>query len=198
MKIPHRARAIIVAGAGIAGLGASLAFASASTTWTVNPGGTDSANAGVVTLTDAASGVTLTCAASQAISTSKSGSGLSGQGIAVVNQVSFSGCSGLAGTSLAVSSQGTWVINAQTFSSSGVATGTVTNVNALISGSGCGALVTGTAAGTYSDSTGVVQMSGGSLHLTDVSGCSGMLRNGDPVSFSGSYTASPRQTVSSP
>lgn len=195
MKIPHRARAIILAGAGIAGLGASLAFASA-TTWTVSPGGTDTASAATVMLRDTTTEASLTCASSHSVDSVDSGSGLSGNDIAVENSVSFSGCSGPIGT-FSVMPLGTWLINAQSFSA-GVATGTITDVIAVIDGPSCTATVSGTAAGTYSDGTGAVQVFGGSLHISGVTGCSGLLRNGDPATFTGTYVASPRQTVTSP
>ena len=200
MNIPHRARTIILAGAAIVGLSASLAFA-ATTTWTVSPGGTDNSSAGTVTLRDNVTGNTLRCTSSHSTNSVKSGHGLPGADIASVTAISFSGCTITAtGQSITVTPSGSWSLNAESFNSStGVTTGTITNVRAAISGSGCGATVSGTADGTYSDSTGVVQVSsGGSLAFSSVSGCSGLIRNGDSATFTGSYTASPKQTVTSP
>jgi hypothetical protein len=54
--------------------------------------------------------------------------------------------------------------------------------------------------GTYSNSTGKGKLipSGGNLHIYSVKGCTGLFNNGDPATVSGSYTATPKQTATSP
>ena len=39
---------------------------------------------------------------------------------------------------------------------------------------------------------------GGNLHAYNVSGCAGILSNGDPVTISATFTLSPKQTITSP
>jgi hypothetical protein len=69
-------------------------------------------------------------------------------------------------------------------------------------------VVDGTSAGaddgqvtdTYTNSTAKMNIltTGGNLHFYNVSGCLGLFRNGDSVTFSASYTLSPAQTITSP
>ena len=40
--------------------------------------------------------------------------------------------------------------------------------------------------------------SGGSLHIYNVSGCFGLINSGDAATFSGAYSLSPKQTITSP
>ena len=40
---------------------------------------------------------------------------------------------------------------------------------------------------------------GGNLHVWNVSsGCAGLINSGDPTTFSGTYTVTPKQTITSP
>ncbi len=83
--------------------------------------------------------------------------------------------------------------------------GTVTGIRATLSGPSCSATVDGTSGTgsngqvnvTYTNSTGTIQVltAGDNLHIYDVSGCTGLLSNGDPVTFSASYTISPAQVI---
>ena len=191
-------------------IGVSAAPALAAITWTVTPGGSITATAGTTTLTDTKTGVALTCASSSAPATLKSGSGLSGSRIGSVTSISFNSCTGPFGITFTVtSSHLPWHLNAKSFNSStGVTTGTITGIHAMLSGPGCSATVDGTSptknngtvAVTYTNSTGVLQVltTGGNLHIFRVSGCMGLIASGDPASFSGSYTVSPKQTITSP
>jgi len=36
------------------------------------------------------------------------------------------------------------------------------------------------------------------LHVYNVNGCAGLINSGDATTFSGSYTISPKQTITSP
>jgi len=87
----------------------------------------------------------------------------------------------------------------------GVTGGTITGMDATLSGPSCSATVDGTAADgldgqvafSYSNTSGRMQdlTSGGNLALYNVNGCLGLIKSGDPVTVSGSYTISPRMTI---
>jgi hypothetical protein len=52
---------------------------------------------------------------------------------------------------------------------------------------------------TYTNSTGKLATTGaGNLHIYNVNGCAGLINSGDGTSFKGSYTVSPKQTITSP
>ena len=99
-----------------------------------------------------------------------------------------------------------WHLNAKSFKN-GVTTGTITGIHATLTGPSCSAVVDGTGAtanngtvtATYTNSTGKLATTGaGNLHVYNVSGCAGLINSGDITSFKGSYTVSPKQTITSP
>ena len=53
---------------------------------------------------------------------------------------------------------------------------------------------------TYTNSTGKLKVlpTGGNLHVCNVSGCAGLINSGDATQFSGTYTVTPKQTITSP
>ena len=214
MTIPKRAGIVMVTGAGLAGmLALSVSSAGATTnagiaaTWTVKPGGAITAKAGTTTLTDKSTGTKLTCTSSSGKGTAKKGSGLSGTGIASITALSFSNCTGPLGLKLTVkTTHFPWHLNAKTFAS-GKTTGTITGIHATVTGPSCSATVDGTGASanngmvtaTYTNSTGKLATTGaGNLHVYNVNGCAGLINSGDASSFNGSYTVSPKQTITSP
>ena len=51
----------------------------------------------------------------------------------------------------------------------------------------------------YSNGTGKLTTTGaGNLHISNVSGCAGLIHSGDGSSFKGSSVISPKQTITSP
>jgi hypothetical protein len=101
-----------------------------------------------------------------------------------------------------------WYLNAISYNAAtGVTSGTLSGIDVSVSGSDCNAEVDGTAAGadngtvkwTYSNSTGKLtyRPTGGNLHLYNVSGCLGVLSNGDSVRVSGTGPVTPTQTITS-
>ncbi len=188
--------------AAIIGLTAGPALAA---TWTVSPGGSITASAGTTTLKDTGTGTTLKCTSSSAKGTLKSGSGLSGTGIGSISSLTFSSCTGPLGLTFTVTSSAfPWSLNATSFSS-GVTSGTISGIHAKLSGPSCSATVDGTGATadngtvdvTYTNSTAALKVltTGGNLHIYGVSGCAGLIKSGDATTFSGSYTVSPKQTI---
>src|SRR5215469_13936785 len=209
MTIIKRAGSALVVSAalaGVLGLGVGSAAAVAAT-WTVKPGGAITAKAGTTTLKDTKTGSVLTCMTSSGKGTAKKGSGLSGTGIASITALSFNSCTGPLGLTFTVhTTHFPWHLNAKTFSG-GVTTGTISGIHATLTGPSCSATVDGTGASAnngmvtakYSNSTGKLATTGaGNLHIYNVSGCAGLIGNGDGSSFKGSYAISPKQTITSP
>jgi hypothetical protein len=214
MTILKRAGSALVTGVALAGmlaLSASAAGAATNTgvaaTWTVKPGGAITAKAGTTTLKDTNTGSVLTCTSSSGKGTAKTGSGLSGTGIASITALSFTNCTGPLGLKFTVkTTHFPWKLNAKTFSS-GKTTGSITGIHATLTGPSCSATVDGTGASanngmvtaTYTNSTGKLATTGaGNLHIYNVSGCAGLINSGDGSSFKGSYTVTPKQTITSP
>lgn len=99
-----------------------------------------------------------------------------------------------------------WHLNAVSFKN-GVTTGTISGIHATLTGPSCSAVVDGTGVSanngkvtaTYTNSTGKLATTGaGNLHIYNVNGCAGLINSGDGSSFKGSYTITPKQTITSP
>jgi len=195
-----------VAAAAAVGVSTGVALAVAIT-FSIHPGGAITAAAGKTTLKDTNTGSVLTCTSSSSSGTLKSGSGIAGTNIGSITKLSFSNCTGPLSLTFTVhTTHFPWHLNAVSFSS-GVTTGTITGIHATLSGPSCSAVVDGTGAtanngkvtAKYSNSTGKLTTTGaGNLHIYNVSGCAGLIGNGDGSSFKGSYTISPKQTITSP
>jgi hypothetical protein len=188
----------VVAAASAAFALAVVAPASAvPASWTVQPGGGFTGSAGRTVLTNANTGAQLTCASSTATGTAKSGSGHAGAGLGSITGTTFTSCSGPLGITFTVQHVGVWSLNAVSYNAtSGVTTGTITNVAANIRGSTCSASVTGFVDATYTNGTGILRvLPNNTLTVSNVVGCFGLMRNGDRVRFDGSYTVNPRQTI---
>jgi hypothetical protein len=208
MAILKRTYGILFAGAATAAvIGLSAAPAFAATTWTVSPGGAITGKSGTTTLKDTTTGNSLSCKSSATSATLKSGSGLSGTGLGSITKVTFATCTGPLGLTFTVTSNDLpWKLNATSYdSTTGVTTGTITGIDATLSGPSCSAEVDGTSAGshtgkvkgTYTNSTGKLKIlaSGGNLHIYDVSGCAGLINSGDASTFTATYTVTPKQTI---
>jgi hypothetical protein len=213
-----RISTIITAGGTAAALAvapgaAPSSAATATRTWTVNPGGHVTVS-GPLLLKDPTTGITSQCKSVKLDATLKSGSGLVGAGIGSISSGSFTSCylERYLHFSLSVAVNGLpWKLNAASYDAkTGVTTGTITGIDLAVTGSpGCYAVLDGTAAGadngmiqfTYTNSTGTLKLlpKGGNLHWWAVSGCYGLLgKGGDPVQPSGSLTVEPKQTITSP
>ena len=209
MRTPIRATLLTGAAAALAiGLGATVAAASTiEATWTVTPGGSITGTAGTTTLKDTKSGTVLTCKSSAASGILKSGSGLSGTGIGSVTQLSITGRTGPLGLAFTVAAEHLpYALNARTYTAStGTTKGTITGIEAKFSASGCSLNVDGTTATTpgsvtakFVNSSDTLSTSGGTLHIWNVSGCFGLVANGDPATLAAKYKISPAQMITSP
>ncbi len=178
-------------------------------TWTASPGGAIAAkSAGAVTLADTSTGTDVTCKSSTASGTLKKGSGLAGTALASITKLSLADCAGPDGLTIDGTANALpWDLNTQYYAK-GAVTGTITGIDATLSGTACTATLDGTAAGadngqvdvSYTNSSGTLTVlpTGGNLTLGKVSGCAGLLKSGDGMTLSGSYKVSPGQTLTSP
>ncbi|GAB1508602.1 hypothetical protein [Actinophytocola sp. KF-1] len=168
-------------------------------TWSVSPGGPFSGAAGTTVLKVQETGVQLTCQSATAAGTAKSGTGLSNPLATLpANSTKFNNCSGPFGLTFGVTHVGTWNLNGSSYAAP-VTTGTITNVNANISGPGCAANVSGSVNATYNNTTKVLTIQPNyGLIFNSVSGCLGLISAGQHASFSGAFTITPGMTVTSP
>ena len=190
-------------------LGTTAAMASnVNATWSVSPGGNFSFS-GSAQVKDATTGTVAKCTSMKLSGTLKSGHGLSGTGLGTIKTASFTGCT-IATVAITVTTHGLpWKENASSFNATtGVTTGNISGIDLVATAPGCSATLDGTAAGanngktkiTYTNSTGKIKLlgSGGNLHSYAVSGCFGLVNNGDVQKASGSGTVTPKQTITSP
>jgi hypothetical protein len=188
------------------GLSATSSLA-ATATWTVSPGGAISGAGGKTTLKDTTSGTTVTCTSSALTGSLKSGARLSGTGIGSVTSISFTHCTVLGQTVSLSSGTVAWPVNFKSYSA-GVTHGTISGIHFVLSSSVCSAVLDGTSGTahngmvkiTYTNSTHKLKIlpTGGNLHVWNVSGCFGLIANGDAGTITSSYAVTPGQTITSP
>jgi len=208
------ARVLVAGGAAVlvAALGGPAALAAATAnTWTVRPGGTITATAGSLTLTDTRSGVSDTCASSTMSGPLKAGSGLPGSGIGSVSKAGYRCCGHICSPDLAIHGL-PWHLNLVSYdAATGVSRGTISHLKiAFVSypDISCHAVVNGTSGSTpdgvvtvtYANQTGQLKIltHGGTLHWYHVSDCTGLIHNGDSATLGATFTVSPKQDITSP
>ena len=166
-----------------------------------SPGGSITASAGTTTLKDTNTGAVLTCTSSSSSGTINAEADPT---VGTITALSFSGCTGPLGLTFTVTNSNfPWTLTASAFNSStGVTTGKISGIKSHLSGPSCSADVAGATATTpgsvnvtYTNSTGVLKVSGGTLDIFNVSGCAGLIMTNDESTFTGSYTVSPKQTI---
>jgi hypothetical protein len=198
----------VAGGTAVALIATSPSFATTATTFTVKPGGAATAS-GSAQVKDSKTGTVAKCTKLKLNATLKKGSGLAGAKLGKITgpSTAFSGCT-IGTIAVKVVAKGfPWFLNATSYSS-GVTKGTITGIDLAASATGCSATLDGTAAGanngkvavSYTNSTGKLKIlsTGGNLHDWAVSGCLGLINNGDPEVASGTTTVSPKQTITSP
>jgi hypothetical protein len=183
--------------------------AAATTTWTITPGGPFSSHAGATKLEDITDGNTLNCSSSVLSGRFKPGSGLSGTNIgAITSGGKFNGCLGPLPLAYTITLRGLpWHVSV-TSDHNGVVHGTVSHIEVTGVLPACHFTIDGTAGGafdgiapfTYSNSTHTLKLlpAGTNLHYYKVSGCSGLVSNGDSAVYLASYALSPGQTITGP
>src|SRR5262249_23948847 len=126
-----------------------------------------------------------------------------------IKTLTFSGCTGPLGLVFTVTNSGfPWTLHGTAFNAtSGVTTGNITGIKSHLAGTGCSADVraatatsTGKAKVTYTHITTKLNVlaGGGTLLVFNVMGCAGLNTNGDATQFTGTYTVTPAQTITSP
>jgi hypothetical protein len=202
-------RMLFTGGATALAVGATAGVALAvAITFSITPGGKINAAAGTTTLKDTKTGSVLTCSSSASTATLKSGHGIAGTSLGSITNLTFSNCVGPLGLNFTVTNKGfPWTLSGSSFAS-GKTTGNISKIKSSLTGGPCSLTVGGTTATstgkvkvTYTNSTGklAVLTTGGNLHTWNVtSGCAGLINSGDPAVFSGSYTVTPKQTITSP
>ena len=202
-------RMLFTGGATALAVGATAGVALAvAITFSITPGGKITAKAGTTTLKDVNTGAVLSCTSSSSTATLKSGHGISGTNLGSITALSFSNCTGVGLTFTVANSGFPWTLQGTAFNAtSGVTTGNITGIKSHLSGPGCSADVRGATATstgkvkvTYTNSTHKLKVlpSGGTLHVFNVSGCAGLINNGDATQFTGTYVVSPAQKITSP
>jgi hypothetical protein len=182
----------------------------AAESWTVTPGGAITGTSGQAVLQDEDTGSSIICTRSTTAGSLKSGNGLPGAGIGSLTSVSFSDCAGPTGLTFVIqtsaSKQNPWRLNAKSYApASGQTNGTITNIMATLTSQQCSATLAGPAASTpgtaevtYTNRSNQLQLlsrSGGTIHIWNVSGCSGLFDNGDTMYCKIVYKIQPRQTI---
>ena len=184
------------------GFGASSALATTATlTVKVTHGGTYTASSSSTVLTD--NGVSVTCTGSSAggkIATKTYTSKTSPVKVGTSSTLSFTGCTGpLGAVTVTVNSLPYSVKVDSATNSSGQTDGMVTGVNTSVSMTGCSFVVTGGAPGYYTNSTHVLSLTPtlpqkalnkAQLTVSGVSGCAGLVNNGDHPTYKSNYTVS--------
>lgn len=192
------------------GLSAAPSLAATATTWNVSPGGAVTlTQSGHFTLTDVTTGNSLACAHTKGTGRFKSGSGLSGARIGTITALSLSKCTGPGGLTFTMRpGHLPWALNADTYDPSitaGLTTGTITGLHAFLSGTNCHATVDGTSATADNGRTQIhyhnslaklkIRTQHSTLHFYNVSGCGGLIKSHDAITFSVAYNATPAQTI---
>lgn len=204
----------------VATAAAASAFAIATpafaATWTVTSGGTISGTLKSGTnavLKDTTTNQSITCTVASAGGSVPNGVGLPGTAIGSITSATFgtssTKCSGpfFSSFTSALKAGSNWKLNAVSYSG-GVTHGTITGVDALVTGSSilgsCNAEVTGEVDSvTYTNSTGVLAIAADAtpkLALSNVSGsgCAGLLKNGDKATLTAQFVVTPKVQITSP
>jgi hypothetical protein len=192
------ARTILVAGTIAAAMGLAVPAAMAASTWTVTGGTnfTSAASSGTTfTLSDTTAGLSFTCTVGTGTGTVTDESSGTKTAIGSITASTFGSsskkCSGpLGSTGTDTQKSGTTsTLNVSSYSG-GVTTGSITNIDHVMTISSilgtCTAEVKGTAGITYTNSSDLLKFTtaGDSLKVTSVSGsCSGIINVNDVVTF---------------
>ena len=149
-----------------------------------------------VTFKDTTTGTVLNCVSASAAGKITVGTNLSGTGIGTVDSTAWNTCTGPGNISLTVTGNHPWSLNATGNTGDtgvGVTAGSITGINAHVSGGGCDFDVTGSVNGTYTNgpSTGTLDLPGTTSTLTIRNAtflCSFVgVGSGHPASFKATY-----------
>jgi hypothetical protein len=197
-------RTVFVAAAAAAaiGLGATTALASTSTlTVKVTKGGSYTASSSKTVLTD--NGVSVTCTGSKAsgsVPTKTYSNATTPVTVGTSAKLSFSGCTGpLGAVTVKVNKLPYKVQTDSKTNSKGQTDGMISGANTSVSMTGCSFTVTGSAPGYYTNGSHTLTLTPklpnkalnkAQLTISGVSGCAGLVSNGDHPTYTSTYTLS--------
>jgi hypothetical protein len=189
----------------VIGLTAGPALAAAI--WTIKPGGAVTFGLATAIIKDTTTANRITCSRGNLTGTLKPGSGLTGASAGSITGGALSNCFGPGPLDWKITLPGLpWHINLLSYDrSTELVHGTISHMRISAAGSACAFVIDGTKGGasdgkvrfTYSDRTHQVKTSGGNLHIFNVTGCGGLVANGDPASLTASFTLAPAQSITS-
>jgi hypothetical protein len=212
MTIRKRAGGVLfiaAAAAAVIGMSVGPALAATSLTVKVKGGGSYTANSTKKTvLSD--HGVNVTCSSSKGSGKIANGThrGRAPVTVGTVAKLSFSKCSSLLGA-VTTTVHGKPVLKANSKTNSKGQTDAVitgVDVTVAIKSAGCSLTVTGSAPGYYTNKTHTLTMTPklpvkaatkATLTIKDVSGCAGVVSNGQHPTYSGTYKVSKRVSIKS-
>jgi hypothetical protein len=197
-------RTVFVAAAAAAaiGLGATTALGSTSTlTVKVTKGGSYTASSSKAVLTD--NGVSVTCTGSKAsgsVPTKTYSNATTPVTVGTSAKLSFSGCTGpLGAVTVKVNKLPYKVQTDSKTNSKGQTDGMISGANTSVSMTGCSFTVTGSAPGYYTNGSHTLTLTPklpnkalnkAQLTISGVSGCAGLVSNGDHPTYTSTYTLS--------
>lgn len=183
-------------------LAAAPAFASVNSvviSGSTNADGHFTAVASGPTLTDDDTGITLNCDSATAHGFAPNGTYTDGAPdaipVASLDALTWDTCD-ISGLPFSVTANDTpWYLNATGPTVGGVTPGSITGVNATLSGL-CNATVKGTVTGSYDNSDHTLTIDGGDLTVSGVGGlCLGLINNDDSVTYVAHYVVTPALQV---
>jgi len=197
----------------VVGLSAGPAMAATNLKVKVSSGGTYTATASKTVLSD--NGVNVTCTTHNSTPASKASgkaatathTGTSPVTIGTVTALAFNNCSGpLGAVHTTIQALPYHLKVDSTTNSSGQTDGMITGAKVKVTMTGCSFMVTGSAPGFYTNSTHkltitnklpIKALNSAKLTVSSVSGCAGLVTNGDHPSFTSTYTVSRHFTIKS-
>jgi|HubBroStandDraft_1064217.scaffolds.fasta_scaffold100573_1 hypothetical protein len=173
---------------------------------TVAGGGTLAASAAETVLTDGK--VSVTCVTKGSTPASKAsatiGNGTSSakapHPIGIVDDLAFNNCTGPLGKVTATPVDEPYPVNANSATSSNATATTISDIDVNVAMTGCTFTATGSAPGDYSNHTHILAMTStpkpkgqakAELTISNVSGCAGLIKDGDHPTYTSSYKISP-------
>jgi len=205
MRIRKRAGSALLVGAAVAtviGLGTATALATSATlTVRVTKGGPYTAKSSKTVLTD--NGVSVTCSSSKTsglVPTKTYAKAKVPVKVGTAAKLSFTGCTGPLGkVTVKVNKLPYHVTVTSKTNAKGQTDGLITGANTSVSMTGCSFRVTGSAPGFYSNGSHKLTLTpklpnrplaSGRLTISGVSGCAGLVSNGDHPAYKSIYTLS--------
>ncbi|MFE9401290.1 hypothetical protein ACFYNY_05895 [Streptomyces sp. NPDC006530] len=176
-------------------LATAPALAAAPTHWVVGPNSPENFSAKSSNVVLSINGIDMTCTYSDAGGSLHSATG-NPAAVGTINPVHFGRtgepCTSFLGAVDTVANT-PWTLNVTGYNTAtGVSQGYISGVNARVTVSTCAFTVTGTAHGTYTNSTGDLAVAANPTELTvsaPTAGCAGVVSAGDHPSFNGDYYA---------